>query len=325
MTDAFNWHGGRIDAARSRFSVRGDDWIDLSTGINPVPWPHVKDVPWDWSALPSLMALAELERVAAGYFGVDSANICALPGSEVGLRFLPAVLKVPGRHVAPTYRTHGAIFPQGVSDEIIGGKPSALLLANPNNPDGQVRTAEEVRDLLRQQQEANTWLIVDEAFADVLPTISLAAEIDDEKRLILFRSFGKFFGLAGIRLGFVLGPARVIHEYRQLLGDWPVHSAGIAIATAAYGDSCWIAQAREGLNAASARLTELLRKHGFDPIGDCPLFTLIETEAAPHLFERLAHQAILTRPFDYAPHWLRIGLPGDEPAWQRLDRGLSDG
>lgn len=325
MTGAFDWHGGRLDAARTRFSGAAGAWIDLSTGINPTPWPHAGAGQGDWSALPSPEALARLEHTAAGFFGVDSANICATPGSEIGLRLLPSVLPVPGRHIFPAYRTHGAVFPPVDPAEDDLARPSALLLANPNNPDGLARTADDMRGLLRRQEQANCWLVVDEAFADALPHGSLAGDVGNERRLVVFRSFGKFFGLAGLRLGFVLGPASVVERYRRLLGDWPIHSAGIAIGTAAYADVRWIAQARKQVHASAARLDRLLHGHGFDPAGDCPLFRLIETEAARTLFEKLAHRAILTRPFDYAPGWLRIGLPGNEHAWQRLDNALSDG
>lgn len=325
MTGVFDWHGGRLDTARTRFGRKGSDWIDLSTGINPMPWPHVGAMAADWSALPAPTALAELESIAAHYFGVECTNICAIPGSEIGLRLLPAVLPVPGWHIVPAYRTHGAIFPPGDPSEKDLEGPQALLLANPNNPDGRVRSAEEMRGLLRRQREANGWLIVDEAFADASPKISLAAEVRNHRQLILFRSFGKFFGLAGLRLGFVLGPTTVIERYRGLLGDWPIHSAGIVIGAAAYADARYVELTRRQLSASAGRLDRLLRRHGFDPMGDCPLFTLIETKAAKGLFEKLARRAILTRPFDYAPRWLRIGLPGNEEAWQRLDEVLSDG
>ncbi|WP_299306883.1 threonine-phosphate decarboxylase [uncultured Croceicoccus sp.] len=318
MSDAFVWHGGRLDAARAHYGDRREGWVDLSTGLNPVPWPVARAPDWDWAALPSVAALAGLEQVAARFFGLDPAHLCAVPGSEIALRLLSGIVPGPGRHIAPAYRSHGAVFP--ASD---GG--GTLLLANPNNPDGHCRSRAEMDALLHQQEQQGEWLIIDEAFADARPEHSMAAAVADGRRLIVLRSFGKFFGLGGVRLGFVLGPVAVIAAYRRRLGDWPVHAAALAIGAAAYADGEWIASARADIDARADRLARLLRGHGFAPVGDCPLFTLVETDAAPELFERLAQNGVLTRRFDYAPRWLRLGLPGGEDQWERLDEALRDG
>lgn len=328
MREDFTWHGGQLDTARARFGERSEPWIDLSTGINPNPWPHTETSPADWAPLPSAAMLKRLEENAARCFGVDPAHVCALPGSEIGLRLLPHVLSLPGLHISPAYRTHSAIFPDGASPERgfpSTGAPRAVLVANPNNPDGKRRSADRMRGWLDHLEQDGNWLIVDEAFADADPAISLAGQIADERRLMIFRSFGKFFGLAGVRLGFVLGPRAIIQRYRHMLGDWPVHAAALAIGTAAYADEKWIERTRRQVRASASRLDDLLCKHGLVPIGRCPLFRLVETGEARILFERLARRAILTRPFDYAPNWLRIGLPGDEAARQRLDKALADG
>lgn len=328
MTGEFTWHGGRLDAARAWFGKTRESWIDLSTGINPWPWPGAGDSMPDWHALPSIEMLRQMEEKAARYFGVDPQHICALPGSEIGLRLLTAVLPLPGFHLGPAYRSHSEIFPNAYSmekDERCTVSPHSILLANPNNPDGRVFSAARMREWLKHTQQTGSWLIVDEAFADVRAEISLAGEVGDESRLIIFRSFGKFFGLAGVRLGFVLGPSRIVDMYRRLMGDWPIHAAGLAIGMAAYDDKAWIGNTRVALDKGACRLDEMLRGRGLEPIGGCPLFRLIETAKARPLFEHLAERAILTRPFDYAPNWLRIGLPGDESAWDRLEKALADG
>ena len=131
--------------------------------------------------------------------------------------------------------------------------------------------------------------------------------------------------MAGARLGFVIGPSEIIAAYRRLLGDWPVSSAAIAIGTAAYRDRDWIVSTRCRLATEAAALDAILACHGLASSGYCPLFRLIETPDAADLFERLARQMILTRPFETAPTWLRIGLPRDAPAIQRLDRALARG
>ncbi len=322
MTDAWAWHGGSLEAARQHF---GDgDWIDLSTGINPQPWPVAADMAVDWQRLPDTQALAQLEAVAAAFFGVDPRFVCAVPGTEIGLRLIGTLIDGRAQHVAPGYRTHGAMV--AGSDPVdwheAQDATGALILANPNNPDGRAVPADAMRDLLARR---DGWLLVDEAFADADPARSIAASVADGTKLIVFRSFGKFFGLAGVRLGFVIGPQAIAAMLRERIGAWPLSAAAIAIGTAAYADAGWIAAARRRLPEAAATLDALLVRQGFQPLGACPLFRLIETGDAHALFDRLARRAILTRPFADQPRWLRIGLPANADALARLGTALTDG
>ena len=322
MSEPWTWHGGGLAAAKREF---GDgDWIDLSTGINPHPWPGTADMAFDWQRLPDPDALAELERVAAAFFDVDPRHVCAVPGSEIGLRLVGALTGGPARHVAPGYRTHGDMI---AGSAAIGRSetPDArgtLIVANPNNPDGHKMDAGAMRDLLARR---TGWLLVDEAFADVDPANSMAPVVGDDQRLVAFRSFGKCFGLAGVRLGFVVAPQNIVAALRERLGAWPLSAAAIAIGTAAYADRDWIAATRRRLPRDAAALDAMLVRRGHQPVGACPLFRLIEVPDARALFERLARRAILTRPFADRPHWLRIGLPADAAALARLEAALTDG
>ena len=324
MSDVFRWHGGRLAEARLHYGTADEPWIDLSTGINPQPWPGAAQITPDWHALPDPAALADLEAAAAAHFGVVPAHVCAVPGSEIGLRLTGRLLEVPGCHLVPSYRTHAAAFassePLHEPEDAPPG--TALLLANPNNPDGRLFSPDRMRALLARQERQNGWLIVDEAFADCLPGSSIAGEIGEGRRLILLRSFGKFFGLAGLRLGFLLGPPSILTACRQWLGDWPLSAAAIDFGRAAYGDRDWIDATIAALADHAARLDGLLARHGLTPRGACPLFRLVETDDAGALFERLARRAILTRPFEDRPRWLRFGLPADDAAMTRLDAAL---
>jgi len=321
----FTWHGGRLSEAQARYG--GDDWIDLSTGISPLMWPGAEAVALDWRALPEPGALAALEEAAAAHFGVDPAHVCTVPGSEMGLRLVGRMLDLPGRWLTPSYRTHGEIFSQGHA--VRNGEEAqgrvGLLLANPNNPDGRIVAPDRLRQWLDGLERTGGWLIVDEAYADAVPQYSLAAEVGDGRRLILLRSFGKFFGLAGVRLGFLVGPRAIMAQARRLIGDWPVSTAAIAFGRAAYRDRLWIAEARAVQQAGAARMDALLARQGMKARGQCPLFRLIEGQDGAALFERLARHAILSRPFEENSGWLRLGLPGDESAWARLGRALADG
>lgn len=305
-------HGGRLAAARRRWPDVATPWLDLSTGINPHSWPVESAGPIDWHRLPDEAALAELEAAAAASFGVPADRVCATPGSEIALRLVATIdLPKPHRFVAPGYRTHAEAFDEGVgvSPDIVPTLgDGTLLLARPSNPQGTsgVLPARGVR------------LIVDEAFADAMPETGLPPR----RGAIVVRSFGKFFGLAGVRLGFLIAPAGDLAHVRHRLGSWPVSAAAIAIGTAAYRDRGWHTAMRRQLAQEAQALDAVLLRHGLAPEGDCPLFRLVRTPEALAIFERLARQGILTRPFDHADDWLRFGLPGSADALGRLDRAL---
>ncbi len=325
MSDPLLHHGGNLAAARARF---GDGpWLDLSTGINPLAWPVPSDLGIDLAPLPDPATLAELEAAAADHFGVPPDQLCAVPGSEMGLRLLGPLLGGRACHRVPGYRTHGAAFENSLP--LAAGAPvpgdAALLLANPNNPCGTLLDRPTLETLLADRTDAGGWLIVDEAFADAHPAASVASLVDDSRRLIVLRSFGKFFGLAGVRLGFVIAPRPILARYRATLGDWPIDATALAIGTRAYPDRAWIEATRTALAERAAAFDTLLRAHGLKPQGASPLFRLISHPDAADIFARLAAAHILVRPFDYAPHWLRLGVPAAPAALDRVDRALRHG
>lgn len=325
MSEPLSFHGGRISDACTRFGGKAEDWLDLSTGINPNAWPPPSCARPDWRALPDPGELARLESTAAAYFGTDPSLCLAVPGSEAGLRAVARVLRLPALHLPLTYSTHRQAFAyarpiDGI--EAAGGSPSVLVLANPNNPDGTLIPREVLLAALERQERHSGWLIVDEAFVDCAPEWSVADHVAENRRLIVTRSFGKFFGLAGVRLGFVLAPSDVLAQLRQMQGEWPVCAAALSFGAAAYDDTDWIARTRAALSAAAERLDEVLGRHGLAPRGGCPLFRLVETPQAPQLFTTLARQCILTRPFAEHPQLLRFGLPAHVEALERLDSAL---
>lgn len=327
----WTFHGGRIDQASRAFPDAPAPWIDLSTGINPFSWDAGRVGMIDWRALPAPSALNALETAAADYYGVAPERICAVPGSEAGLRLI-ATLGLPGpyRHVAPGYRTHAEIFAESrpirwadLPEAAAGG--GTVAFANPGNPDGHLLDMAVLERLVAAARSSGGWLVVDEAFADVVPDFSLLPRLAADAPVVVSRSFGKFFGLAGLRLGFVVAPAGIIAAIRKSLGSWPVSNAAMAIGTEALGDKAWIADARVRIAGSAAALDAVLRRHNLDPVGRCPLFRLVETADAGRLFDRLARRGILTRPFDHDPRWLRIGLPDGETVLARLDQALGDG
>ncbi|HTG38754.1 aminotransferase class I/II-fold pyridoxal phosphate-dependent enzyme [Sphingomonas sp.] len=317
----FGRHGGRIDEAMIAWPDAPRPWIDLSTGINPVPWPVPAALSIDPGPLPSVAALRGLEAAAAAHFGLQPHRVTAVPGSEVALRLLPLLGVVrPVIAATPGYGTHVEVADGAVGfDALAAAGAGTIILANPNNPDGRMT------DLSALIAGHRGWTVVDEAFADAMPGTSVASTLSDDARVIVLRSFGKFFGLAGLRLGFVIGPPAVVARVRQLVGDWPVSTQAIAWGTAAYRDRRWIATTREALMKRAGTLDTLLARHGLMSEGACPLFRLVHSPDAQAVFARLARAGILTRPFDGRPDWLRLGLPADAAAFERLDRALGRG
>jgi cobalamin biosynthesis protein CobC len=317
-------HGGRLAEAMRAFPDAPAPWLDLSTGINPIAWRPREPIAIDPGPLPDVAALARLEAAAAAAFGADPARVVALPGSEIALRLLPSLgLPQPFTAVVPTYGTHREIAAEQIDRAAFAtARSGTVILANPNNPDGHTLSASVTYALALHQQERGGWLVVDEAFADVMPDTSVGFAPQEGLPLVVLRSFGKFFGLAGIRLGFLIAPAEIVARARALLGDWPVSAQAIAWGTAAYEDRTWIADTREGLAGTATRLDTLLARHGLVAEGACPLFRWVRHPEARAIFERLARAGILTRPFDDQPDWLRFGLPGSAADFDRLDRAL---
>jgi len=318
--------------ARALFPDAPLPFLDLSTGINPVPYPLPPFSPDTLHRLPELEDVARLEAVAGAAFGVaDPACVLAGPGTQLFISLLPKLIGRRDAQVAvlsPTYGEHAQSWASAGCSVSTPQHINALadadiaVLCRPNNPDGRVIARADVLALADTLAARGGLLVVDEAFADLeTPGLSLAAEIG-HPGLIILRSFGKWSGLAGLRLGFLLAPAEVVAACRASLGPWAVSGPAIMAGLAAYADDSWRAQAQARLLADGMRLDALLSAHAMRPLGGTTLFRLYAGPDAQALWHRLAHTGILTRRFDYAPDWLRFGLPGEEAEWGRLERVL---
>ncbi|MFN3820530.1 aminotransferase class I/II-fold pyridoxal phosphate-dependent enzyme [Blastomonas sp.] len=331
IVDTFAQHGGRIDLARAAFPQVAQ-WTDLSTGIAPWPYPMAHSAEATQS-LPDPAELAALEAAAAAFFGVAPARVVAVPGSDLALRLLGLVL---GRDrpqsraavVRPGYSGHLAMWgahpvTECSADALVpmAQTHDVLILARPNNPDAIIADRTQLQVAASLLAARGGHLIIDEAFADADALDSLAG--CDWPGLIVLRSFGKFFGLAGLRLGFVIAPPEIGTQLRGLIGDWPISGPALATGLAAYRDSAWRRAQRTRLADASQRLADLLTGHGIEIAGRTAFFVLIQTPERDGLFVHLAQAGVLTRPFGYAPGWLRLGLPRDESDWTRLGDALA--
>jgi cobalamin biosynthetic protein CobC len=322
------WHGGDLATAKALFPQAPEPWIDLSTGINPIPYP-LPALPLSlWQRLPGQADEAALLAAARKAYRMRAeSGLVAAPGTQILIELLPRL--VPGAKVAvlgPTYGEHAPAWRKaGATVREIGdlaeiGDANAVVLVNPNNPDGRIVPRETLVRLAGLLSAQGGLLVVDEAFADFEPEVSLLP-ILPEGALVL-RSFGKAYGLAGLRLGFAVGEPRFTDALLAMLGPWAVAGPALHVGAAALGDAEWLSVAGEARAADSRRLDALLAQHG-RVVGGTVLYRLLETAQAPALFERLGQSGIYVRRFQHDPSRLRFGLPGDETAWARLAQALA--
>jgi cobalamin biosynthetic protein CobC len=322
-------HGGDIAAARTMFPGAPEPFIDLSTGINPHPWSLPALPPEIFARLPDRADIRRLAAVAAKAYGAPSPDhVVPAPGTQILLPQVAGLVK-PGKAVIlkTTYAEHERAAELAghqvteVSDVRELRDADLVVVVNPNNPDGRVigrRDLLSVADDLRQRSGI---LIIDEAFADITPDISRAGETDREN-IVVLRSFGKFYGLAGLRLGFAIASPRLANRLDAMLGPWAVSGPAVAIGENALADSEWKRRTIERLASDAQRLDELLVKAGLEIAGGTTLYRLTRSPEASELFSRLGHSGILVRRFAGEPMWLRWGLPGSDDEWQRLSAAL---
>ena len=319
-------HGGNLRDAALRFGR--DDWLDLSTGINPrwYPAPPLPDNAWH--RLPE--ADPELARAAQAYYGAPL--MLPVAGTQAAIQALPRLRK-PSRVAvtAPSYAEHAHHWsdhchtltqtPYAELDAAVAAS-DVVVIVNPNNPTGATVPAARLLEWADQLAVRGGWLVVDEAFGDTSEHNSVAAH-SDRPGLIVLRSVGKFFGLAGIRLGFVAAHPDLLRGLADLLGPWTISGPAQHIAIAALRDKHWQAGTREQLHASGERLRHLLAAHGIASNGT-PLFQWW-SEARPEAFwQHMAERGIWVRLFKQAARGIRLGLPADEAGWNRLQTALTE-
>jgi cobalamin biosynthetic protein CobC len=324
-------HGGDLGAARRLFPDAPEPFIDLSTGINPHSYPLPRLSSDVFERLPEPSALDRLAAVAADTYGAPSADhVVAAPGTQILLP-LVAGLVPPGRAavLCPTYAEFRRVAALAGHDVTEVGEIHQLedadlaVVVNPNNPDGRSFKKDQLRNLADALERRSGLLVVDEAFMDVGPAgASLAGEVE-RRNIVVLRSFGKFYGLAGLRLGFALAAPALAARLAASLGPWAVSGPAIAIGKAALVDVRWAEAMRKRLEGDARLLDSMATDSGIEIVGGTSLFRLARVPAAETLFRHLGRAGILVRRFTERPAWLRIGLPGSEAAWDRLRATLA--
>jgi cobalamin biosynthetic protein CobC len=305
-------HGGDIKAATVAYPDAPRPWIDLSTGLNPVAYP-VPELPRElWARLPETAALDALRAAAGLFYGVEPECVAAAAGSQAVLQVLPRLFPAPRVSLlGPTYGEHERVWKTSGADvETVGDLDAAtapqVVVVNPNNPDGRMFSRLQMGDTARRLADEGRRLIVDEAFMD-FEAESVAG--DRLAATIVLRSFGKAFGLSGLRLGFAVAPPAIAARIREALGPWPVSGPAIAVGMLALADRNWLDAARRRLERDAAWLDDALTRVGFALVGQTRLFRLARHPGAAKTFERLCAQGVLARPFAWDPNLLRFGIP----------------
>ena len=319
-------HGGNLRDAARRFGR--DDWLDLSTGINPHWYPVPALAGNAWHRLPE--ADPALARAAAQYY--DAPLMLPVAGTQAAIQALPR-LRPRSRVVvaAPSYAEHahhwgrhGHSMRQVPYAELDAALPDCdvMVVCNPNNPTGATVPPQQLLDWAAQLAARGGWLVVDEAFGDTARDASVAAH-SGQSGLIVLRSVGKFFGLAGLRLGFVAAQPALLNELADLLGPWTVSGPAQEIALAALRDRAWQSTMRRQLDDSGRRLHGLLAAHHIDASG-CALFQWWPEPRAEQFWQHMAERGIWVRLFQQTARGIRLGLPPDAAGWQRLEAALTE-
>lgn len=315
-------HGGDLAAAEAYWGRPAEGWLDLSTGINPWPYPLPALASELWTRLPGAEARRTLCEAAAAAYGAPGPDwVLPAPGTGALIQWLPRVI-ARGRVavVGPTYAEHAAAWRLAGHEvaeistlEAAAGADVAIVVT-PNNPDGRIAAPAALAGLA-------PLVVVDEAFADTQPECSAVPEMADG--MVVLRSFGKFFGLGGIRLGFAIARPGTVDALAAAMGPWSVSGPALAVGAAALADAAWAAAMRPRLAAMAERLDRVLGEGGLQVTGGTSLFRLARHDGAPVLYERLGRAGILVRAFADRPDLLRFGLPTDEAGLDRLRAAIS--
>jgi len=319
-------HGGKLFNASQKFSIPVNEWLDLSTGINSESWPIGKIPASLFCRLPE--EDDSLLPAAQSYYGVT--NCLPIAGSQTAIQHLPHMR--PSCNVAvisPGYEEHAFCWHYAghkvyliSSEEIesILSNIDVLVIINPNNPTTERFSENQLCHWYDQLHKKKGWLIVDEAFMDITPDASVL-KLSSNPGFIVLRSLGKFFGLAGIRVGFIFSDPAFLTKFSKGIGPWSISNPSRYIAIQALQDRAWQSKARNKLNKNAWKLFQLLNQANLSPHGRSDYFHWVVNKNSEEIFTHLAHQGILVRLFK-EPLSLRFGLPSNKLEFERLENSL---
>ena len=321
-------HGGDLDRVISRFGGQRADWLDLSTGINPhaFPLPQIENSLWAY--LPDKCLQQDVEAAAAAAYHTTRPCL-ALAGAQQAIQLYPALFAryitgCKARLLHPSYNEHERQLirhnwqvERVCSTDQLAGADLAVVV-NPNNPDGRHSRPEKLLSLA----ERVGVLVIDESFCDPLPHLSVCPHLTAQHdNILVLRSFGKFYGLAGLRLGFAVGAQPHLDDLAEMMGSWAVSGPALAVGWSALTDRIWTRQMTTQLATESVQLDQLAIEAGWQIVGGTSLYRLYELDDAAASQDHLARHQIWVRAFSYNANWLRLGLP-PQTGWARLEQAL---
>ncbi|WP_153914580.1 threonine-phosphate decarboxylase [Shewanella sp. TC10] len=333
-------HGGRLRQAAKDYGIDINQWLDLSTGVSPWHYPETYCTSDYWNQLPQ--DNDGLLEAAMGYYCSQAQvnwHCLATAGSQAAIQTLPRMISMQQSHFQTVlvprigYKEHQKAW-QAQGFTIITydcsptveqiAKADVLVVINPNNPLGCQLDSQIQLNWLEQIHQQGGLMVVDEAFIDCDPhadaSLLQTTSAPYSSSLIVLRSIGKFFGLAGARVGFCFASPSNIEQLNLLLGPWQVNGPAREVVKRALLNTEWQTNQRKKLAQSSCELTQVLQRY-FNRITVTPLFIRVETSTAPKIHHQLAEQAILVRLTDEKDA-LRFGLALDNIALTRLENAL---
>lgn len=330
-------HGGNLQQAMDRYGGEPSEWLDLSSAINADAWPIPPIPDTVWHHLPQ--ASRSWPTVCRRYYGSTypyDGRLCA--GSQAVIMALPRTLQpCTVWLLAGSYGEHAYHWQQAGHTVIewslpelyqalqqpLAHWPDVLLLVNPDNPSGHRYPMEQLRYWQQGLQARGGWLLLDEAFMDCTPEHSWLQHATDEAadNVIVLRSLGKFFGLAGARLGVVFAGPQLQQALDILLGPWPLTGASQWLVERVLDDRAWQCSQRQRLLVQQQRAQTVFSSWPVLTIH--PLFVTLDSAEVLRWHQAFAQQRIWTRVFPQQQR-LRLGLPSNELAWQRLQQTLNE-
>ncbi|GLK81133.1 threonine-phosphate decarboxylase CobD [Methylopila turkensis] len=324
-------HGGDLANAEAEYGRPANGWLDLSTGVNPYSYPLAAFSDTSLTRLPQKADVEELLAAARQAYGWSpDVPVVAGPGSQAMIQLLPYLrYRKKVAVIGPTYGEHVYVWARAGHEvrEVRAvravGETDVVVVVNPNNPTGRLSSPKGLARLASELAPREGLLVIDEAFADVAPDIAYGGRLNGSGVVVL-RSFGKFFGLPGIRLGFAAGDEEMISELAAELGPWPVSGPAIEAGRAALADVAWISSMRLRLSVEALKLDEALTDAGFAIIGGTDLFRTARHDRATEIHAALARQGVWTRAFEEHADQIRVGIPGGDEAFARLTAALRE-
>ena len=313
-------HGGNISALMAKYPNAQRPFIDLSTGINPYSYP-IPPIQQEWiRLLPEAKQVNRVRKSAAQYYGLEDNTNLVIGSGMQQMMFSLACLRLRLRGpatiniVSPTYNEHARVWTAAghavyevanINDAASG---DVVVVCNPNNPDGRTYKPDELTALATQLHQRNAWLVVDESFMDIIPDFSLAKLASTSDNIVVFRSCGKFFGVAGLRVSCAIAWESCANWLTAAVGPWPISTAACNVLPAMFADAAWIQSTRTTLVKEAVQWRGMLASY-FTLVGFTPFFTLVDVPHAEQWYEKFVTHGIAVRRFEYNQRWLRIGLP----------------